>query len=144
MTGIVSDAKKFFIEHSMTAELKANADSWVIRSSLLKRGNFVSTTLKSFNLVIQNVALTIFYTLASIVTLGLKPNYKASLCKNVKEGIVHTNTFFLSILGVINPKIINQNFLQFKPFEIEKKIDANQKVLRDLVDIVGSITLRLA
>ena len=142
MNGIISEIKYFYCYYHTSAELKReNPSEWVIKTSLCKRTDFVNAAFDGLAFLVYNVGLTIFSAIALVTTAGLIPSFKASFCKNAYEGIVHAGSIPVSIMGIIFPQTVNQNFLKLTVLEIKKGIEPGH-TLTEVASILGGIVLR--
>lgn len=141
MSNLSSDVKSFYSYYYITAEItKANPSEWVVRTSLCNRWDFACAACDALAFLVYNVTLTIFSAIAVIFTLGFISSFKASFCKNGYEGLVHACTIPISIVGILFPEKINQDFLNLTILEYREPVTQNS--LTDVLNIVGTIVLR--
>lgn len=124
MNGIILEIKRTYTYYYSTAEIKHNTNELIIKNSLCKRTDFMNAAINSLSLLVYDVSLAIFSAIATVATLGLVSSLKASLFKNVYEGIVHGCSIPVSLVGIISPKIVNHGFLNIniKTPESKKQI----------------------
>lgn len=141
MNGIISEIKDFYVYYHTSAEIKReNTSEWVIKTSLCKRTDFVNATFDALAFLVYNVGLTVFSAIALVATVGLIPSFKASFCKNVYESIVHAGSIPVSLVGIISPQTVNQNFLKLTPLELKHGVEPG--TLTEVAGILGGMVLR--
>lgn len=139
MNGIISEIRDFYFFYHTSAEITGGNPSGVIKTSLCKRTDFVNAAFDALVFLVYNVGLTVFSAIAVVATVGLIPSLKACLYKNAYESMVHAGSISVSLIGIISPQTINQDFLKLtaREFQIEIKPDTKK-----MVGLLGGIVLR--
>lgn len=141
MKGIVSEIKDFYFYYHTSAEIKReNTKEWVIETSLCKRTDFLNAAFDAIAFLVYNVSLTVFSAIAVITTVGLIPSFKASFCTNAYEGMVHAGSIPVSLVGIIFPQTVNQNFLNLTTQQSKYIIEPG--ALTQVAGILGGIVVR--
>lgn len=78
-------------------------------------------------LLIQNLALSIFYAAACLATCGRHKGFRKSLFKNVNNIPVHAGAILLGITGIIIPGVINQKILHLPIEETIQPANVNDR-----------------
>lgn len=131
MNAILFNIKDFYFYYHTMSEIRSeNPDEIIIKTSLCTRVDFISAAFDGLTFLVYNVALAALSALAVIVTAGLKRSFRASFSKNAYEGIVHAGSIFVSIVGIISPQTINQEFL---------KLNVNEQRLAVAPDTIDSL-----
>lgn len=129
---MISKIKDFYFYYYSCIEIKPeNTKEMVVKTSECKRMNFVNATADALLLLISNVALAIFSALAVIATLGRCACFKDFVYKNAYESLVHAGSIPISLIGIISPQVINQNFLELSSSESIVKVPDDLSVIVD-------------
>lgn len=137
MKTITSEIKDFYFYYHTRAEISSEK---VIKTSLCTRSDFVMATFDALVFLIQDVCRAFFASIALVFTLGLNPSYRALLCYNLYEGVVHMGSIPVSLCGIISPQKVNECFLKITP--IERRGEIKEVQVKNVVDILGTIVLR--
>lgn len=140
MSRIISDVKDFYFYYHTFAEIRPESTGELVTTtSLCKRTDFVSAAFDALTFLVYNVGLTVFSALALVATVGLIPYFKASFCKNAYEGMVHAGSIPISLVGIISPKTVNENFLNLPSLELKTEAP---DTLSQIAGLVGGMVIR--
>jgi hypothetical protein len=120
---------------------RENPNEWVVKSSLCTRMDYLNSACDALAFLVDNACLTVFFALAVIGTAGFASSFKFSFSQNAFDGIVHAASIPISIVGIISPQTINQDFREITVEEVKKEVDP-ESALSEAANILGGIVLR--